>query len=70
MPLYEYTCENCDRVQPEIRSYDNRDEPGKCEKCGNPNCPRLPSSPGGYKIRGNNSASVTPKSSGSFRRKK
>jgi len=68
MPLYEYACESCGNEQTAIRSFKEKNEPEVCRQCGG-NCVPIPSLTGGYKIRGNNSASVTPKGSGSFRKR-
>ena len=34
MPLYEYYCDNCDKVFEALRSFKDSDQPAKCPECG------------------------------------
>jgi len=34
MPLYEYYCQNCDRVFEALRSLRDSDQPARCSNCG------------------------------------
>src|SRR5512134_2622700 len=34
MPLYEYYCDNCDKVFEALRSIKDSDQPAKCPECG------------------------------------
>ena len=34
MPLYEYYCDNCDKVFEALRSIAQSDQPAKCPECG------------------------------------
>ena len=34
MPLYEYYCENCDKVFDSLQSISRSDQPADCPKCG------------------------------------
>lgn len=63
MPLYDFRCIKCDNAFEEYSRYDER-ELVVCPVCQAPTEATI-STFGGYKIKGNNSASVTPKGSGS-----
>lgn len=64
MPLKDYLCGSCGHEWEEfLLAYD--DGPEACSHCEGTNLTALPSAPGGYKINGTNSASTTPKASGS-----
>lgn len=59
-PIYEYVCPHCqDAFEEWIHS--NSPAKVKCEKCGNSDAERIISTFGMYSIRGNNSASTSPK---------
>lgn len=66
MPIKEFQCGDCGHIQ-EYISNDPTDKPEEC-RCGSTKLVKLFSAVGGYKINGNNSASVRPKSAGSFKR--
>lgn len=71
MPLYDYKCksEKCGRItQSVMATWDNKLI--LCPVCGRAEAERQFPAPGGYSIKGDNSASQKPKHSGSFRRKK
>lgn len=36
MPLYEYICEQCEKVFQELRNAADREEPIPCPECGGP----------------------------------
>lgn len=69
MPLHDFICTDC------AHQFEEFFRPGEpvpnkttCAHCDTNTAERLPSAHGGYAIRGNNSASVTPKGSKSFKR--
>ena len=62
MPLYDFECIKCNNKFEELCRYDDLIS---CPNCGTQIKDRAISAFGGYKIKGNNSASVTPKGSGS-----
>ena len=57
-PIYDYECLVCHKRDDYIVK---RDEKTVCKFCGNDQLQLRMSSHGSYKIKGNNSASVTPK---------
>lgn len=66
-PLNDYQCSVCGHIQyDEYRK--ERSNKIECPHCETLTADRLPSAHGGYAISGNNSASVTPKGSKSFKR--
>ena len=69
MPIYEYKCKS-DRCGIKFESISKPWESKgvKCPKCKVSDCIKVISAPGGYNIKGNNSASVRPKSAGSFKK--
>ena len=69
MPIYEFICKNCGHVFEEVRSAQSSKD-GYCPHCEAFTGDRIPSAAGGYKIKGSNSASVSPKGSGSFKSRK
>ena len=74
MPIYEFKCKNnkCEKVfESLIKPWDDRYSTYKgviCPHCKYLGCERIISAHGGYTIKGNNSASQKPKSSGSFKK--
>lgn len=69
MPIYEYLCQWCGTTKEFIV------KPGEiysveCPGCEHPEMTRQMSAHGGYKIKGDNSASTKPSQSGSFKGKK
>ncbi len=40
MPIYEYTCKQCNHVHDSMRSIDSRDEPIECPECASMECSR------------------------------
>jgi putative FmdB family regulatory protein len=66
-PLREYLCLDCAFQFEELVNRENP-EPEDCPHCESHKIERLLSAPGGYAIYGNNSASVRPKSAGSFKK--
>lgn len=69
MPMYNYNCSTCATDKDVIKDYDKREEKEVCEKC-NTEMTRVFTAAGGYRMRGNNGASVTPRGAGSFRGKR
>jgi len=69
MPIREFICKDCGHIEEALVRYPG-DEPIECAHCQCRILHILPSYPGGYTISGNNGASTTPKSAGSFKRKK
>lgn len=63
MPLKEIQCGDCGHVWETILGIGEPPEP--CVHCESTRVVTLPSSFGGYKIKGDNSASVRPKGAGS-----
>lgn len=61
MPWYEYECTECEIVFDMIRPISESDRKGLCPSCGAVDCERTITTHGSYSIKGNNSASVTPK---------
>lgn len=57
MPLYDFKCTACDN---EVELRVSMDAQPRCDKCG-AEMARKPSYFGSYSIKGNNSASQTPK---------
>ena len=57
MPIFDFYCEKCKKTEEHMVSSDKK---VKC-KCGE-EMKKVPSYSGYYKIKGDNSASVTPKS--------
>lgn len=70
MPLYEYVCQDCEMYWEEVRKIKDRDETLPCPACQSDRVKRRVTSPGGYHIHGNNSASVRPKGAGYKNKKK
>lgn len=66
MAIREYQCNECGHIQ-EYISNDPTETPDEC-RCGHTGLTKLFSMVGGYKINGNNSASVRPKNAGAFRK--
>lgn len=58
MPLYDFHCESCGYNFEHISGHD---EEVRCPDCGDTEVVRRVSFHAGYKIKGDNSASVTPK---------
>lgn len=70
-PIYDYLCKDCAHIFEEfISSRDSADHTLTCPHCETETAERLPSAPGGYHIKGDNSASVRPKGAGSAKRSK
>lgn len=67
MPIFSFHCAHCDKQHDAIVDRDT--EKHECPDCGDA-ASKVPSTFGGYSIRGNNSASVRPKQAGSFKGKK
>jgi len=67
MPLYDYKCKSCQEVTQSVMATWN-DKLILCPKCGKSEAERMFPAPGGYSIKGDNSASVKPKRSGSFKK--
>ena len=78
MPLYVYRCEKCGKESELLRPIAYRDDPARCsdnELPASPGAPgpcrgrmvRVLTAIGGYEIKGDNSASVTPRK---FRKEK
>ncbi len=65
MPLYSYQCRDCGFEQEQIEDSDVRTV--FCNHCESAPSDRLPSVAGGYKIKGRNDASVSPKGAASFK---
>lgn len=64
-PLFDFDCTSCHhRFEALVRGKDEW-EGLKCPKCGHSQLQVRVSALGGYSIKGNNSASVTPKNAGS-----
>lgn len=60
MPLFEFGCQQCpERVEIFFSSV-KEDQNLRCQKCG-ADMTRILTAPSTYRIRGNNSASTTPK---------
>lgn len=69
MPIYDFKCSVCDLVFEAYKSNGGVIFP-RCPKCSEDSeIKQLPSYPGGYSIKGNNSASTRP-NGGAFRSKK
>jgi putative FmdB family regulatory protein len=67
MPIYNYQCQKCNSHFEAVRSlHDTSAQP--CNKCKNGDAIKFPCAIGGYKIKGNNSASTRPRRSGSFKK--
>lgn len=64
MPLYEFKCEECNKLQEEIVGFDITEI--ECE-CGGKALKQI-SAHGGYSIGGNNGASTRPSQAGSFKK--
>lgn len=60
MPIRDYQCKGCGDQQLDILVLQGEPEPKKCERCEG-DLERMISAPGGYSIKGSNSASTTPK---------
>lgn len=62
MPIYSLRCSNPDCLK-YFELICNKDDlaDAECVHCGTLACEQLPTAPGSYKIKGDNSASVTPK---------
>lgn len=61
MPVYDFKCLNCEKeFEERVKGIDQCDEV-KCPSCGSGSWQRLLSLFSGYKISGNNGASITPK---------
>ena len=58
MPLYDFICADCEHEFELICSHDATPH---CKACDSENAMRQVSFPSGYSIRGDNSASVTPR---------
>lgn len=68
MPIYEFVCTACAVRFDHMCSFDTAEKsPPACTDCGEPTT-RAVTAAGGYKMTGDNSASRTPKGSGSFSR--
>jgi len=68
MKMFDFECTKCDKTFEALVS-DNQAPP--CPKCGDSEyIKRAVSLFGGYSIKGDNSASVTPKQAGGFKRPK
>jgi putative FmdB family regulatory protein len=67
MPLYEYLCDSCGHQFEEFLN--SRDKYRECPHCES-SAEVLPALHGGYRIKGDNSASVRPKQAGSFKKSK
>lgn len=61
MPWYEYSCPNCNIIFDMVRPISEWDKNGLCPECAYEECPKTVTAHGSYSIKGNNSASVTPK---------
>ena len=65
MPLYDYKCTDCDKVVSFILKHGENPNPFFCTVAADADegCPmvKMISAPGSYSIKGDNSASVTPK---------
>ncbi len=62
MPLYIFECTDCDkRFEALMKVDDGIEAAGPCPQCGSTQVQRCMSAPGFYSIKGNNSASTTPK---------
>lgn len=66
-PIFTFNCGHCDSQHDSIVDRDCERDP--CPKCGEV-APKVPTTFGGYSIRGTNGGSTRPKQSGSFRGKK
>jgi putative FmdB family regulatory protein len=66
MPIFDYQCTACPERIELFRRHSDAPTIG-CQKCG-ADMTKSVSSIGGYSIKGNNSASVRPKSAGSFKK--
>lgn len=66
MPFFRFKCNKCEHVYTELLKYG---ESSTCPACSSKDVVKQITAPGGYKIKGDNSASVKPKHSGSFRGK-
>lgn len=65
-PLRDYLCLDCGHEFEEFLSAG--EHPVGCSHCESKRLERLPSAPGGYQIKGSNSASSRPKNAGSFKK--
>jgi putative FmdB family regulatory protein len=70
MPIYSFICLACGHAQDEICKNRKDVDELACESCGSLQLQMQMPLLGGYKITGNNGASVTPKKAGSFGGKK
>lgn len=67
MPIRDFICEECGHQFEEIVGFYDDVKCPHCESGGNPKA--LPSAPGSYRIKGDNSASTRPKG-GAFKKGK
>lgn len=67
MPIFSFNCVHCDSQHDSI--VDRNCETDPCPKCGE-HASKVPTTFGGYQMRGNSGSSTRPKQSGSFRGKK
>jgi len=66
-PLRDYQCRECSHVWEEFIQT-KEDIPDACVQCDSAKVDPLPGAHGGYRIRGSNSASTTPRGTGSFKK--
>lgn len=64
MPIYDYKCLKCECEFSALSSIDDRDKDKECTNCGATASERKIGTFGGYKVNGNNGASVRPKNAG------
>jgi predicted nucleic acid-binding Zn ribbon protein len=71
MPMYDFECLECKNTLRD-KLVKSKTELGdlKCDQCGSERLETKLNTFGGYGIRGDNGASRTPKSAGSFKRRK
>jgi putative FmdB family regulatory protein len=66
MPLKDVLCRDCGHIWEELlKSWEDSPD---CPHCESKKTEKLISAPGGYSIKGNNSASVRPAGAGSFKK--
>lgn len=70
MPLYDFQCKECLHLWEEIRGVMEAAKGVDCPNCGKEKSAVITVSPiGGYRINGDNSASVRPKQAGAFKKR-
>lgn len=68
-PIYEFECQMCgNRSESLMKPWERDNQPIQCPECGG-KCKPVISGLGGYTIKGDNSGSVKPSQSGSFKGK-